>query len=65
MFPSFEIILEAILSNHVLQREGVDKVAWTGSSNGVYSAKSGYHLWFSVHFGIFIGILYGMKKECG
>lgn len=40
-----------ILALHIPQRETSDKVVWTGSNNGVYSAKTGYHYWFNLKFG--------------
>ncbi|XP_074351678.1 uncharacterized protein LOC141690812 [Apium graveolens] len=40
-----------ILAMPIPQRETEDKVAWTGASNGVYSAKSGYRYWYDVNFG--------------
>lgn len=42
---------KAILAVSISQRNVADKVVWTGSSNGRYSAKSGYHYWFQLHFG--------------
>ncbi|XP_074336401.1 uncharacterized protein LOC141673555 [Apium graveolens] len=41
----------AILAIHVPQSEVPDRVAWMGSNNGVYSAKSGFHHWFNMQFG--------------
>lgn len=42
---------EAILSVHIPQRDTRDKIAWTGSNNGVYSAKTGYQYWYNLKFG--------------
>ncbi|XP_074322978.1 uncharacterized protein LOC141659936 [Apium graveolens] len=42
---------KAILATHIPQRDIADKVFGTGSNNGVYTVKSGYHCWFNNHFG--------------
>lgn len=39
-----------ILSMHIPQRETRDKIAWTFSNNGVYSAKTGYQFWYNLKF---------------
>lgn len=46
-----EFDANAILSMPIPQREIKDKVAWMGSNNGVYSAKSGYRYWFDLNHG--------------
>lgn len=42
----------AILSTSIPQCDVKDRVAWTGTSNGIYSAKSCYHFWFDRMVGV-------------
>ncbi|KAL8126745.1 hypothetical protein AgCh_013868 [Apium graveolens] len=42
---------DAILALHIPQRDIADRVVWTVSNNGEYSAKSGYHYWVNRNFG--------------
>lgn len=41
----------AILAIPIPQRDVADRVVWTGSKNGVYNVKSGYHYWFNLRYG--------------
>lgn len=50
MFEGVDVA--AILSTSIPQREVKDRVAWTGTSNGIYSAKSGYNFWFERMVGV-------------
>lgn len=37
---------KAILATPIPQFDVTDRVAWIGTSNGSYTARSGYHFWF-------------------
>lgn len=41
----------AILNTPIPQVKTKDRVAWMGTKNGQYTAKSGYHYWFDCLFG--------------
>lgn len=38
--------VQCILQTKIPQNQIPDRIAWTGTSNGIYSAKGGYHFWF-------------------
>lgn len=42
---------DAILAVPIPQRDSVDRIAWMGSNNGIYSAKTWYHFWYNSKFG--------------
>lgn len=42
---------DVILAVPIPQRDSVDRIAGTGSNNGIYSAKTGYHFLYSMKFG--------------
>lgn len=44
-----EVDANAILAILIPQREVVDRIAWTGSNKGIYSAKIGYHFWYNLN----------------
>lgn len=42
---------KAILAIQIPQRDVQERIVWTGSSNGIYSAKAGYHFWYDQYIG--------------